>query len=423
MRQLRSTITIFLLLLGSPLIAAEAAAIPPSGPEALSGAKVLYLGDSLSMGAFGRTFDETMRDKKLKVFTHVAGGASPYYWLRRYEPISCSIGYWEKTPEKERRVGYIRAVPKVEDLLEKYDPNIVVVQTGVNLYATLRSRRRSKEDNVKLVEVLISDMCAAVKTKGATSYWITPPDSHKKRFPEDLQVELTGLMKRVVSDHGGKVFESRKVTEWSMPYPSKSDGIHYGPVESRAWASKVAVDFAAYIDKLDSKLILAKGEEGEIKAKPLVADADGPIQTQSTDEPASSDQQKETKGAENRTIGSITSGASEMSAKAGNEIQLKLKLSNKSQVEHLNEVTYNSAFGIFEYDVEEVYKGEYPFDKVRIAHMIVLNKRYTGPNRFKIGSNYYLTLVKISKYPSLERVQMIDKLPINLDMPIYVCKF
>ncbi|MEM1297300.1 MAG: hypothetical protein AAGH89_18190, partial [Verrucomicrobiota bacterium] len=205
--------------------------------------KVLYLGDSLSMGAFGRTLDANMRSEKLEVYTYVAGGASPYYWLSRYEPISCSIGYWEKTPTLEKRVGYIREVPKVESLLDSYKPDVVVVQTGVNLYATLRSKRREKADNIKVVETLIMDMCRAVHSKGAHSYWITPPESHPKRFPSDLQQELTKIMKRVVGGLGGKVFESAEVTHWTAEYPSGSDGIHYGPDQSIDWASKVTVDF------------------------------------------------------------------------------------------------------------------------------------------------------------------------------------
>ena len=153
--------------------------------------RVLFLGDSLSMGAFGRSLDASIRESEdVVVFTHVAGGASPYYWLRRYEPISCSIGYWEKTPSKEKRVGYIRAVPKVEDLMESYKPDVVVIQTGVNLYATLRSKRRTDDQNKELVEELIGDMCRAVQKSGAKSYWIAPPESHPKRYPSELQEKL-----------------------------------------------------------------------------------------------------------------------------------------------------------------------------------------------------------------------------------------
>ena len=155
------------------------------------GPKVLYLGDSMSMGAFGTTFDEEMRESGCKVFTHVAGGATPYYWLSRYSPISSSIGYWEKTPDSETRKRYIRAVPKVEKLVEQHRPDIVVVQTGTNLYATLRSKRRTKNENIREIEGLLQNMAKAATMHDADIYWITPPESHPRRYPFELQEEMS----------------------------------------------------------------------------------------------------------------------------------------------------------------------------------------------------------------------------------------
>ncbi len=52
---------------------------------------ILYLGDSMSMGAFGKVFDMKLREAGFEVYTYVAGGATPYYWLSRYEPIASNI--------------------------------------------------------------------------------------------------------------------------------------------------------------------------------------------------------------------------------------------------------------------------------------------------------------------------------------------
>ncbi|MEM1296090.1 MAG: hypothetical protein AAGH89_12055, partial [Verrucomicrobiota bacterium] len=144
------------------------------------------------------------------------------------------------------------------------------------------------------------------------------------------------------------------------------------------------------------------------------------------------------KTAEKQTIGSEQSGMKSTKkeevvevpgnldlpeVEASEEIQVRLKLVQKSQIEHLNEVMYSSAFGLYEYEVEEVYKGNYPHKTLRLAHMIVLNKKFTGPNKFEPGDVYHLTLVMMKKYPSLQRVQMVDQLDLNLDLPIYICKF
>ncbi|MGI9244980.1 MAG: SGNH/GDSL hydrolase family protein, partial [Verrucomicrobiales bacterium] len=207
--------------------------------------RILYLGDSMSMGAFGRKLDKEMREDGFDVYTFVAGGATPYYWLSRYSTIKGPIGYWEKTPGGEQRENVARGVPKVETLLERFDPDVVVVQTGTNLYSALRSKRRSKENNVKEVEGLLSHMVEAATQGGRSCYWITPPAAHPDRYPFELQAELAELTKRVVSCDA-KVFDSRKVTKYTDPYPA-NDGIHYGPTEASQWASLVVEDFREFM--------------------------------------------------------------------------------------------------------------------------------------------------------------------------------
>ena len=132
----------------------------------LPSTSVLFLGDSMSMGAFGSTLDSKLRDAGFEVHTYVAGGATPYYWLSQYQSISSDIGFWEKTPKLERRLKKIEEVPKVEDLLNHCDPDIVVVQTGTNLYSSLRSKRREESDNIKLVQNLCRDMAEAASKGG-----------------------------------------------------------------------------------------------------------------------------------------------------------------------------------------------------------------------------------------------------------------
>jgi hypothetical protein len=46
--------------------------------------RILYLGDSSSIGAFGKTLGHSMRSLSFQVHTVVAGGASSYYWLKIY---------------------------------------------------------------------------------------------------------------------------------------------------------------------------------------------------------------------------------------------------------------------------------------------------------------------------------------------------
>lgn len=347
--------------------------------------RVLYLGDSLSIGAFGKTLDNSMRSSGLNVYTVVAGGASPYYWLKSHQSLPCTIGYWEKSPSGERRLGYVRAVPKIEDLIAEHKPNVVVVQTGINLYATLRSTRRTKEENVAEVTSLIEQMCYAIANAGATSYWVLPPHSHEKRYSIELQNELASIMRGVVDKYEGEVFESQKVTKFVDPYPA-TDGVHYGPTEARGWAEKVSQHFTDYMKIAP--------------AQPRAIVRAVPIQT---------------------TSGRKATAGYESSSRVGNgsiseELELELKLVAKSELESLADLDYSNALGIFEYEVLKVRRGEYPFDRIRIAHGIVFAKKYTSVAGRQIGTETALTIVPLERYRTLSQWQVVDDLRQNLDL-------
>ncbi|MEM8952818.1 MAG: hypothetical protein AAGD22_01580 [Verrucomicrobiota bacterium] len=425
--------------------------------------RVLYLGDSLSMGSFGRTFDQRMRESNFEVYTFVTGGGSPYYWLSKFAPISSNIGHWEKTPSQERRLRYTPAVPKIETLLQTYRPSIVVVQTGINLYSALRSKRRSPSENVSEVSGLIDDMCRAIRQSGAEIYWIAPPHSHEQRYPKELQNQLLSIMKSNVHRHGGMVFESGRVTHFTDPYP-QTDGIHYGPTEAAAWAEKVAMDFTNYASagKHRGPLLAStqsmpeslrhiqnepppaaeppkkkrgffffssrkkkEREAAEAAAAAQAASSHGtpsgaPLQPRPSTQPVA--QKPEViESPPPRKASSPTSANPHAAGKWG-EVELKLRLGKKSTIEHPNEVTYNNAFAVYEYQVLDVQKGSYPYKTIRVAHMIMMNRKPTFPASFKTGKTYYLTVVPISSYPALERVQMIDQLPLDLDLPIFITK-
>ncbi|MEX2579711.1 MAG: hypothetical protein WD342_11690 [Verrucomicrobiales bacterium] len=358
-------------------------------------ARVLYLGDSLSMGAFGRTFDQSLRSSGFAVHTVVAGGASPYYWLKNYQSLPCTIGFWEKTPHSERRVGYVPAVPKLEDLVESHEPDVVVVQTGINLYATLRSKRRPKTDNVAEVTSLIEQMCYSIAKGGAISYWVLPPHSHEKRYPEALQEELGSIMRSVARKFDGEVFESREVTHFDDPYPA-TDGVHYGPTEARSWAEKVSGHFRRFMEA-----DYAPETPRMVRAEPVRAE---PTKTEGEPDalPVESSQRSFRDQEE--------------------EVDLLIKLVAKSEIKHISELEYANALGVYEYEVVKDRLGNYPFDRIRVAHGIVFGRKYTGTAHHEIGSEMSLRMVPLAKYKSLLTWQTVDDLRPNFELPLYTPK-
>lgn len=370
---------------------AIAVALPSESFARASGTKILYLGDSLSIGAFGKTFDHSMRSSGFDVYTVVAGGASPYYWLKSYDSLPCTIGFWEKTPTSERRVTYVRAVPKLEDLLSDHKPKVVVVQTGINLYATLRSKRRAKSENVVEVRSLIEKMCYSIAESGAISYWVLPPHSHEQRYPNELQDELRSIMRGVVNKYEGEVFESQQVTHFDDPYPA-TDGVHYGPVEARGWAEKVSTHFNEFM---------------EVDFDPSTRKVVQALPVQAKPRPPSKPR--------------IGSSGSE-GPKQPSEVDLNLKLVEKSTIEHTSELEYSNALGVFEYEVLDDRLGNYPYDRIRVAHGIVIGRKHTRAANREIGSTISMSLAPLTKYKVLSTWQMVDDLRFNADLPLYTPK-
>lgn len=358
--------------------------------------RILYLGDSLSMGAFGKTMDGAMRNAGYDVHTVVAGGATPYYWLKQYQPLPCTIGFWEKTDVAERRLGYVRAVPKIEDLIQADKPGVVVVQTGINLYATLRSKRRPKEENVQEIQSLIEQMCEAVVQANAISYWILPPHSHEDRYPKALQVELASLMRDTVYRYGGTVFESQAVTHFDDPYPA-TDGVHYGPTEAREWAGKVSEAFQGYMD-----LALSGALPTSPSATPMASRHAVPVA-------AKSKSSTETE--------SVSSGDG-----LPDEVALWIRLEEKSEIHNPAELDYANALGLYEYTVVKDLRGNFPYKRIRVAQGIVFRRKLTSAAAAEIGSERELVLVPLSKYHNLSSWQMVDDLRPNFEIPIYTPK-
>ncbi|MEM6280441.1 MAG: hypothetical protein AAF733_13245, partial [Verrucomicrobiota bacterium] len=261
------------------------------------------------------------------------------------------------------------------------------------LYATLRSKRRTKEANVTEVTSLIEQMCFSIAKSGATSYWVLPPHSHEQRYPKSLQDELASIMRSVVNRFEGRVFESQEVTRFEDPYPA-TDGIHYGPEDARGWAQKVSLHFNDFM-----KVSPAEPTRSVVRALP--------IQTP----PSSS-----------LSLGHSAVKSSQTAGSQRDELDLVLKLLEKSEIRNLNEMPYSNALGLYEYEVVEDKLGNYPFDRIRIAHGIVFGRKYTGAATREIGTTIAIKVVPLSKYKTLSTWQMADDLRMNLELPVYTPK-
>ena len=197
----------------------------------LQAATVLFVGDSHSVGPFGWTLDQNLRDGGHQVATFASCGSSPKWWSTG-QKTPC--GFFSRDLKGTKVQLPQSPTPIMDDLLADIKPDVVVMEFGGN-YLNTPSDEFVKKD--------IRTFITKIKATGAACFWITNPDTRNNRTAIP---RILGLIKEAV----GKdcpVFESHLVTR----YPETGgDGIHYwntlGTPIAKSWANKAFEAFKVF---------------------------------------------------------------------------------------------------------------------------------------------------------------------------------
>ena len=198
--------------------------------------KVLMIGDSLSVGGFGEAVREHLEHQfgRQNVAFFASCGSSPEGWLRSEPVFYTRCGYREKTPTSDVYRDYHNgkrpppvATPKIETLIERYQPTIVIVQLGTNWMDQTLS------DN-QIRAILDRFVIAAHRGSVRKMIWIGPPDS--ARFSK-VQSRIYRLIQQSVRA-GDPVIDSRRFTRYVLG-KTGGDGVHYNSESGEAWARPV----------------------------------------------------------------------------------------------------------------------------------------------------------------------------------------
>lgn len=194
------------------------------GPRVVS--KVLFVGDSHSVGYFGLELDALLRASGARVTTRALCGSAPRDWL---ESRSQSCGWFfrdpEGSPDRELATGIAKAAPSLGPILDAEKPDLVVIALGANMTGAAASAIRSQSWR----------LAALVTAAGARCVWVGPPRRRDETGQDALYVALSGA----VFSHCSFV-DSREHTR----YPATGgDGRHYwgtdGEKISKDWAAAV----------------------------------------------------------------------------------------------------------------------------------------------------------------------------------------
>ncbi len=201
---------------------------------------VLMIGDSLSVGEFGNSLQLYLAKSfgSGNVAAFASCGSSPENWLQSERIFITRCGYRESTPGRppifrdfvNGRRPHGSITPKLEPLVRRYNPSVVVVQQGTNWMDRNLSER-------EISSILHRFVVAARRGSSVRQIiWIEPPDSTAMSRP--AQARVHSLIEQAAQRDDFDVIDSRRITKY-VRGKTGGDGIHYNSEASRAWAARL----------------------------------------------------------------------------------------------------------------------------------------------------------------------------------------
>lgn len=358
------------------LVALMASGVPAQQPPvaAHEGVNVLILGDSLALCGFGKRLDERFRKSQLtkSTFTYLACGTNPLSWLkdRPYTRIQTHCGFVSMESigggtmrEVDDVYGQTRGhvpgphpVPKIEDLLVRFQPDVLIMQTGTNLFDLFPDHKsvNPNRHGPALRSYLVPFINTAVQTPSNLRkiYWVASPTSGRvSKEIQDFVLQQT----RAYVGQVANVIDSRTLV--SYPYRHmEPDKEHFIGADMDQWADKV---FDIVEHDLTSQPIasLKPLSKTEISQAPVIP----------TTPPAEKPKEK--------------------------TLLVKAKLIAKTKPVPVNEFLPYQEFLVGHlYEVTRVVAGEYSERQILVMHPAYIQLKEQRLGRWKIGRTYKLQL-------------------------------
>jgi hypothetical protein len=229
------------LLVGGPLWAAE----PVVRTQGAYPVRVLFIGDSLSVGPFGKEVEASLRRRYgAKGYCLFAScGSSPEDWLRGTPVFTTKCGYRQSTPAGTvaheysggRRPAPVKT-PKLPMILARFRPEVVIVQLGTNWFGKIAPGHT----NGAVYRGVIKDFVRGLRSVPGPPpriIWVMPPSS--SAYPAETHEDVERWITESSRALDFRVVNSRRITGPYRKGTTGSDGVHYSGSAGRAWARGV----------------------------------------------------------------------------------------------------------------------------------------------------------------------------------------
>jgi hypothetical protein len=365
---------------GAELQATSPQAVVPqqtvAPPQAIN---VLILGDSLALCGFGKRLDERFRkNPRVKsTYTYIACGTNPLSWLkdRPYTNIKTHCGFVsiesngsgrprELQDVYGMRRGHVpipHPVPKIEDLLATLRPDILIMQTGTNLFDLFPDHKtvNPNRHGPALRSYLVPFVTKAARNPSTLRkiYWVASPTSG--RVSKEIQDFVLGQIRADIGNVAS-VIDSRTL----VPYPYRHmepDKEHFLGEEMDLWADKV-FDFVEH--DLSQQPFAA--------LKPLAEKA--PTLAVAQEQPTPPAEKPK-----------------------GQALQVKAKLIFKTEPIPVNELLpYQEYLVGYVYEINRVVAGQYSENQILVMHPAYIGLKQQRL-RYRVGKTYKLKLHELEE--------------------------
>ena len=221
-------------------------ATPPPVARPAAPTRILMIGDSLTVGAFGGAMHDFLvaHYGVNNVAVYGSCGSSPEHWLRDEPKFVTKCGFRQQTSQgdylydfKNGRPPQRVVTPKLEKLLAMHRPNVVIVQLGTNWMDRIAEPKNDKQPEYNSI---LDRFIAALRGGSGTVrriLWITPPDS--SHFTKNTQRKVEILLRSAARrDHFDPIISS-EMTHYLVG-KTGGDGVHYNEQAGTEWANRVA---------------------------------------------------------------------------------------------------------------------------------------------------------------------------------------
>jgi hypothetical protein len=381
-----------LTIIALALLAPQLFAQEPAPPEQ-AGLKVLILGDSLALCGFGKRLDERFRESPLTkaTATYLACGTNPLSWLkeRPYTNVKTNCGYVSiesigsgLVKQVEDVYGMRRGhspgshpVPKLEDLLATFQPDILVMQTGTNLFGLFADHKTviPNRHGPALRSYLAPFIAKAVNGPSPLRkiYWVASPTSGRvSKEVQDFVLQQT----RADIGHVAHVIDSRTLVTY--PYRHmEPDKEHFLGEEMDQWADGVfdIVNRDLSAQSIASLRPLSQADQTEPAESPPAV-SPPPVSQPTPSQP---------------TVSQPTPTPTRPKEKV---LHIRAKLISKTAPVPVEEfLPYREFLVGYLYKVTQVIAGEYSENQIVVMHPAYIGLKQQRL-RYRIGKSYRMKL-------------------------------